>query len=231
MSVKSVKSVMSVSIYLKNIAGDLFPLDVAPSASLEEIADQASASHPESFPPGRTKVLSMEEHEEHEEDEEHEKDEMLLVVVLDGPVIDTGVYSDDGESYERWNIALRGEMYYIYLIDYGLQPLTGERATIYAVCVTEEVTNSLDTHSRSHSFLWDLITFYIPDVTPKEMKMVRDILEPAVQAMAEAKGWDNIVQLISKNERVECGCGSVVKYSGLKIHEKTKKHQAWSAQS
>ena len=225
MSVKSVKSVKSVSIYLKNIAGDLFPLDVAPSTSLEEIADQASVSHPESFPPGRTKVLSM------EENKEHEKDEMLLVVVLDGPVIDTGAYSDDGESYERWNIALRGEMYYIYIIDYGWKPLTGERAPIYAIGVTEEVTNSLDTHSRPSSFLWDLITFYIPDVTPKEMKRVREILEPAVQAMAEDEGWDEIVQLISKNEPVECGCGSVVKYSGLKVHEKTKKHKTWSAQS
>jgi hypothetical protein len=72
---------------------------------------------------------------------------------------------------------------------------------------------------------------YVPDVTPKEMKRLRETVEPYFQEMAANQGWGQIIQYISKDEPMECGCGSVVKYSGLKSHEKTKKHKTWYAQS
>ena len=218
-------SVASVSIYLKNVAGDLFPLDVAPSASLEDIAEQASASHPEPFPPGRTKVLSMEDSKEHEEHE------MLLVVVLDSPVMEKGIYPQGGQPYTRWSVSLRGETYYIYLNNYWRGPGRIDVHTQYAVGVREKVTKPSESHSGFSGCLWGLVKLYVPDVTPKEMKRLRETVEPYFQEMAANQGWGQIIQYISKDEPMECGCGSVVKYSGLKSHEKTKKHRTWYAQS
>ena len=211
---------MSVSIYLKTMSGDLFPLEVAPSASLEEVAEQASASHPEPFPPGRTKVLSMEDSKEREEGE------MLLAMVLDAPVMERGVYPQGGQPYTRWNVTLRGKTYYLYISKYWKCPRSGTIHPQYAISRKEEVTKPSETHGSPCADLWDVVKDYVPDVTPKEMKGLREMVEPHLDQMAEEKDWV-ILHYFSKDEPVECGCGSVVKHSGLKAHEKSKKHQVW----
>ena len=222
-------SVASVSIYLKNIAGDLFPLDVAPSASLEEIAEQASASHPEPFPPGRTKVLSMEDSKEHEEGE------MLLVVVLDSPIMEKGIYPQGGQPYTRWSVSLRGKKHYLYINKFHSPWGKNILEPDYAFGVKENVTKPSESHSGLSTDLWHLVKLYVPDVTPNEMNGLREMVEPYLQQVEQPNNKHpngrEIVQYISKDEPMECGCGSVVKYSGLKSHEKTKKHRTWYAQS
>jgi hypothetical protein len=218
-----------IQIQLKTLSGDLFPLEVSPSVSLEEIAQRASVTYPESFPSGRTKVLAMEE-----EQKEREEGEILLVVVSDPPLMEEGRYPQGGQPYVRWTITLGGETYYLYIVKWWKSHANGVIYPEYAIGKTETVTKPSETHGPCYKDLWLIISEAVP-VTPKmmkelpkKMKELREMMNPYLERKTEEHGGWPLVHYMDKEEPVECGCGSVIKYAGMKAHEKTKKHKTWA---
>lgn len=210
-----------ISIYLKTMAGEIFPMEVNPSDSLLEIAQQATAQDPEQFPSGRTKVMRMEEQEEQKEDLTAE--ETLLVFITEGLRLESGVFPEGGKKYHRWVIPFRGRTLYLYTSQW-FSRFTGQLLAEYAASWSPEVTKP--SALCSSMTLYVLMKAVAPDVTPQEMTMLYDIVLPYYQELSEKTGR-HIDHEYSGSEPLICGCGSVIQRKSMRTHVHTKKHKAW----
>jgi len=212
-----------MSIYLKNMAGEMIPMKVDPSASLLEIAQQASVQDPKQFPPGRTSVMRLEE----EQKESLTADETLLVFITEGPYLESGVFPKGGKPYDRWVIPFRGQTLYLYTQKHH-NKFAGVSIFIiseYSVSWSPEVTKP--THLPRSTILYDLMKWFISDVTPQEMTMLYDIVLPYYQELDKKKGQVSTAQIYNPSEPLQCGCGSIIKRKSLYDHDHTRKHKAW----
>jgi hypothetical protein len=215
-----------IRISLKNMAGEIFPMEVDPSSSLLEIAQLASAQDPEQFPPGRTKIMRMDE----EQKEDLTADETLLVVITEGPRLESGVFPQDGKPYDRWVIPFRERTLYLYTFQNHFRSFSSSG---YAASWSSEVKrpSMLFTSNVLYDLIRilvadnDLTKIHTSDVTPQEMKMLYDIVIPYYQELDNKTGHLT-EHLYNSSEPVSCECGSIVKRNSLRTHVHTRKHKA-----
>jgi hypothetical protein len=219
---------MSIQIYLKTMAGDLFPLEVEPSTSLTDVAKKASSQFPEQFPSGRTKVLLEEEQKELEA-------EQVLVAMVLVPYRESGVFPVgsesylEGQSYVRYVIPFRGESVYVYLLGYVCK----HRGKVwcqgmYGASLSPDPADLILRYKWFECNLTETMQCILPDVSPHETRMIREITTPYfVEVTEQGDFTEPFRESIQLDEPIACGCGSVVKHIGMKSHLKTKKHVAW----
>lgn len=216
-----------ITIYIKNLAGDLFPIDVEPTLPLHEIAQQLTLSDPEAYPINRVCLFRFPQEEEEEQGDEKESppplspDDILSVYILDPYRIEHGVFPQGGEPYSRIVFPFRGRTLYLYLTSYESGSCT--RTIQFAVSWTPDVTKPPETFHAHHLYLYQTMKTFIPDVTPTEMRTLYDIVLPYCDQMGTANGCKYIHTLHPK-EPVECQCGAIIKRSGMLSHIRTKKH-------
>lgn len=220
-----------ITVYVKNLAGDLFPLEVEPTLPLYEIANELTLSDPETYPRGRIQLVRLPQTDEEGDEKDFQPplspEEVLAVIVLDPPHLEQGVFPQGGQPYTRIVSSFRGQTLYLYLVPYG----SGfrERTLNFGVSWSAEVTKPSETIPTQHHFLYQTMATVVPDVTPAEMAALYEVVTPYCDQLGNDDGYTYFHYLDPK-EPLECGCGSVVKRSGLKAHENTKKHKMFVKQ-
>ena len=209
-----------VEIFVKTMTGDLLPLTVCNNACLEQIAQQITRAYPE-YPVNRVRVfyLPNAELEEKEEKKEHlhQEGDILMMMVLDPPVKETGVWSD-GEPYTRFAFPFQGNTVYVYV------SISHDHAH-YGVTKHSDIPSPRMIR-HSGFVLYDLLTSYCKWITLEEITEFYAVLFPYIDELGKEKGKVYGHQF-NPSEPRKCGCGSVVKRSGMTSHTKTKKHQNW----
>ena len=214
-----------ITVYVKNLAGDLFPLEVEPTLPLHEIANELTLSDPEAYPIGRVQLLRLPQSDEEGDEKEFQPplspEEVLAVVIMDSARLEHGVFPQGGQTYTRIALPFRGKPLYLYLVPYG----SGfrERTWMFGTSLSAEVTKPSETIQGKHHFLYQTMTTVVPDVTPGEMSVLYEMVIPYCDELEKGDDY-TYHHLFDPKEPVECGCGSIVKRSGLTAHTKTKKH-------
>lgn len=222
-----------ITVYVKNLAGDLFPLEVEPTLPLHEIAHELTLSDPEAYPIGRVQLLRLPQSDEDEEGDEKEfqpplsPEEVLAVVIMDSARLEQGIWPQGGQTYTRLVIPFRGQPLYLYLTYHG----NGfrERTWMFGTSLSPAVTKPSETIRGQHHFLYQTMKTAVPDVTPAEMSALYEVVIPYCNELEKGDEYAYL-HLFDPKEPVECGCGSVVKRSGLTAHTKTKKHMLFVQQ-
>ena len=206
-------------IYIKNMAGDLFPLEVTPSNNLQVILQALYALDPIAYPSFRTTVFRIPQDDEEDSKEVEpviQEDEAFYVFVSDGPVIEKGTFPIGGQPYVRFVIPIAGKTIYIYR-NHMFETI------VYGMSLSPLVTRPSDSHRYART-LYDAVRAVHSDVTPAEMLEVYDTVFPYL----EQEQLDNNLQYkheFNPKEPIECECGSVIQRSSLTGHDASKKHK------
>ena len=244
----SVAPVPTVTLHIKNMAGDVISLDVPATMTVQGVVQRLTMMDSILYPRYRTKVLRLASLESDEADTVPFADgEMLAVVVGDGAVKETGVFPDHahetlrGKPYTRFLFPLKDilhddyfkddEMLYVYpLTKSGLYGNNNHTAYFYLSCHSEPLL--LDDNEYGGYILYTMVDYFLrtlvrftrgPVIFPEEMKLIQD----TVDAYYEALGRENRVvyrQSYDLKETVLCECGALVERSRLPAHRNTKQH-------
>lgn len=213
-----------ITVHLKTLAGEILPLHVKESSSLQEISLLASTQYPDQLPPRRTKIIPFSEEDQDLKSQEAVQDgQLLLVVIQDAPTLEMGLF-EDGNPYERFAIPFRDQIMYLYMLSYRsrIQQVT---LAEYAISLTPDITLPSKTFLRQGRVLYELIRALFPDVTPQEMKELYDIVMPYWQELTYRKGH-GFIHTRSPKEPILCDCGSIIQHTSMRTHLKSRKHMA-----
>jgi hypothetical protein len=207
----------TVTVFVKNMGGDVLPLNVSSHTTLPQIAQQLSLVYPE-YPASLTQLFRFPEGEE-KESSPVEEGTVLVAVVRNAPVKETGFWSIGGQPYIRFAFPFRGRTLYIY-------PIYSYDIAWYALTFQQETTKLSAVRETDGSILYNEVSQLVPDVTPQEMSEFYEVLIPYYKELSEKTGRV-FRQEYRPKEPLVCECGSVVQRSSMSGHVKTKKHREW----
>ena len=209
----------TVTVFIKNMSGDVLPLNVSCDATLDEIADQLTLTHPE-FPEQRTRLFRFPEGEEKQAPVE-EGD--VLMAIVEVSFEERGVWSKGGQHYVRFAIPFRGRTMYVY-------PRVFYDTYLFDLTYRPETTTLRDVTEYSGRTLYDVICMTEPDVTPEEMSVFYDAMADYLDVLYNMYIYHDtnpreLKERFNPKEPIRCECGSIVQRSGWRSHTKTEKHR------
>ncbi len=228
----------TLTVYIKNMAGDVSPLEVDSSATKDDIALLLFHMEPELYPLQRTLVLrtwleessESESEGEEEEEEEHKSvdpplmdGEVLSVFVMEEVRVETGRFPQGGKPYTRLLIPFEGMTLYLYVMGYRTCLRPDELTATYGASFSPQVTSPSHTFQAQSIYLFHTIRTLVPDVRPEQMTYLYDIVAPYY----DERGRQEEVEYTHRydpKEPILCACGSTIQRSSLPGHRKTKKH-------
>lgn len=228
---------MNITIYVKNMAGEVLPLELDSSSTVHDIALQLFRIEPELYPLQRTQILRtwLEEEEssedESEEDQEEQKTvdppliegEIVSVFVLDEVRVETGRFPEGGKPYTRLLVPFQGMTLYLYVMSYRTCLRPSELTATYAASFSPQVTKPSQTFQAQSIYLFHTIRTLVPEVSPEQMAYLYSIVLPYFHE----RGRQEEVQyshMYDNKEPILCSCGSTIQRSSVAGHAKTKKH-------
>ncbi len=224
------------------MAGDLQPMEMPQDSTVEELVKRLSALDIAQYPPYRTHVFRPSKEESKEEaDSPLEDEEMVAVFVSEGYEIEEGILDGAGlplelsttdymgTPYARITVPWKGYTDYLYLLHppvtrkksyTGRMYLVTGHPNLYAPIIYRMDTELVNVFSRGFPL--------------EELRKLEQIADSYYQK--KEKEQDEKETVCARREFAEqhsehelCGCGSMIKKTGLKAHYKTKKHQAYLA--
>lgn len=210
------------SIYVKNLSGDLIPLEVPSEYNLQVVLDLLHSIDPVLYPLSRTILFRVPSQQEEdfgdskEIDHPFQEGEIISVFVSDAPTIEKGTFPIGGQPYVRFVIPIAEKTLYIYR-NFMFSVVT------YGMSLSPVVTRPSDSHGYART-LYDAVRAIHPDVTPDQMLDIYDVVFPYL----EQEALDHRVTLtheFNPKEPILCECGSLVQRSSLRGHQATKKHK------
>ncbi len=217
----SVAPVPTVTLHIKNMAGDVISLDVSATMTVQGVAQRLTMMDSTLYPYYRTKVLRLASLESDEADTVPFADgEMLAVVVGDGAVKETGVFPDHahetlrGKPYTRFLFPLNDilhdddykddEMLYVYpLTKSGLYGNDNHTAYFYLSRHSEPLL--LDDNEYGGYILYTMVDYFLRTLVRVKRDWVRvkrgpvifpeemKLIQDTVDAYYEALGRENRV--------------------------------------
>jgi hypothetical protein len=212
---------MTTRIHIKNMAGDLFPLQVEPSNDLQTILSALHSIDPIMYPLSRTLLFRVPSNEEDEGDSKEvepffQDDEVISVFVSDAPTVEKGVFPLGGQPYVRFVIPIADKIIYLYR-NFMYETV------VYGTSLSARVTRPSDSHGYART-LYDAVLAVHPDVTPEQMLDVYDIVFPYLEQEGHDLGRE-IRHEYNPKEPIRAPSGFVVQRSGLTRHKATKKYK------
>jgi hypothetical protein len=212
-----------ITIYIKNMAGEMSPLEVSRGTTPSQLVKQLSALNKEVYPIGRTVIL---QEEEQKEEVPLTEEEVVCVFVKEGAQKESGCFIG-GKPYTRLLIPFDDQTLYLYVMSYHVGYLcNGLRRVEYGASLSPEITKPSETFQSKGLCLYEIVRDLVPDVTPSQMKYLYSIVLPYYDELARE---ENVIyhHYYNEKERIECDCGSIIQQSSVSSHQKTKKHMAF----
>ena len=217
----------SITIYVKNMAGEMITLEVPQGSTLEEIPTRLSELDEKQFPYFCTKVMRMEAEEKEEMKEEVMEGEILVSFVSTVGV--EKVIREELESpLTRLILPFGKEFIYIY-------PMSRHAGGGRIICCGVEhfipsseqcPTPRCRSEARASSYLATAVRNLVPSITAPQLEAIHEIVRQYYRELG-AQTKEKFQLLYPPEMSYKCGCGSVIKGSSTASHEKTKKHQAY----
>jgi len=194
-----------ITVYLKNLAGEILPMEADRSWSEEELLARMAALSLVKYPLGRTQILRP--------SGPLEDQEILPIWVEAGPYVERWV--EDGRSHVRYVVPYEHGVIHIRRI---LLHYTWVR--FYAERVLDEPSSE---HVHPYMTLYEALRAVWPEVTPSDMRQVYSVILPDLEKESIQKGLIYNYEYFQE-EPVECECGMIVERFDLSRHEKSVEH-------
>lgn len=196
---------MTLTIYLKNLAGDLLPLSADPSWGETELLAHLTALDPGNYPPKRTQILRP--------PGPLEAEEVIVVWVEAGPYV------------ERWES--EGKQHVRYVVPFPHGVLHVRRILLFHTWVrfyAKHVSHERDEPEivQPCATLYEAIRAVWPEVTPGDMQTIYSVILPDLEKEAVRKGMIYCYEYFQE-EPMECACGLIVPRSALSSQERTER--------
>ena len=194
----------TITIYLKNMAGDLRPLEVDPSCTEADLLTRLLQLDPVSYPRNRTSILSP-------GPLEHEG--IVSIWVEAGPYVET--WEEKGQERIRFVVPFAKDTLHIQRVF-----LLRTRVWFTARFASSE--------SNKYTLpicatLYDAIHLIWPEVTPSDMQDISSFVEEYLSHESVQKGIIYHYEY-SPKEPIQCECGTIVQRSSMKNHTQSIVH-------
>lgn len=198
-----------ITIYLKNMAGDVIPIEADRSWSEEDLLARMAMLYPGKYPSGRTQLLRPSGPLE---------EEVVSVWVETGPYVER--WMENGKSRVRYILPYEHGVIHIrrIILFYSWVRFYAER-----VLTEPDAKPSPDT-VIPYPTLYESIRAVWPEVTPSDMRQIYSVILPDLEEESVKKGLIYTYEY-SQEEPLECECGLVVQRCDLLCHEKSAEHR------
>lgn len=200
---------MPITVYLKNMAGEIISIEAQEGWSEVELLSRLSAMNLGKYPSGRTQILRS--------PGPLEKDEIMPIWVEAGPYVER--WEENEKSHVRYIVPLEDSVLHIRRI---LVYYTWVRFYVVRVYSMDSDTDKME-DVVPYASLYEAIHTVWPEVTPTDMRGIYSIILPDLEKEATRKGRIYYYQY-SQEEPVECECGLIVQRSLLYSHKKKLEH-------
>ena len=217
----------AINIWLKTMAGEMLPLSVAPSDTLQDIARELPLTYPQ-FPSYYTKVLRLSD-EDGDEKDRLEEDETLCVLVHE-------VFSEQTHDGNHMVVVQHPLMELTigvtHFLDRGLgipDMLRNQDVVRYNLYYIEDNVPCKMPHSDGCIFLASALEDRIPSIRWLTLGERQNVLEGIRTRISAHYASQKITVAHARypKERHLCECGSDIMFKSIASHEKSKKHQAF----
>ena len=221
----------AINIWLKTMAGEMLPLSVAPSDTLQDIARELPLTYPQ-FPSYYTKVLRLSD-EDGDEKDRLEEDETLCVLVHE-------VFSEQTHDGNHMVVVQHPLMELTigvtHFLDRGLgipDMLRNQDVVRYNLYYIEDNVPCKMPHSDGCIFLASALEDRIPSIRWLTLGERQNVLEGIRTRISAHYASQKITVAHARypKERHLCECGSDIMFKSIASHEKSKKHQAFLQKS
>ena len=224
----------AINIWLKTMAGEMLPLSVAPSDTLQDIARELPITYPQ-FPSYYTKVLRLSDEDGDEkdgkekEDRPLEEDETLCVLVHE---VFTEQTFDGNHMVVVHHPLLELTLGVTHFLDEGLgipNMLRNQKVVRYNLYYMEDDVPCEIPHSTGCVYLAMSLEERIPSIRWLTLGERQNMLEGIWTRISAhyASQKITVAHAHYPKERHLCECGSDILFKSIASHEKTKKHQAF----
>ena len=223
----------AINIWIKTMAGEMLPLSVAPSDTLQDIARELPLTYPQ-FPSYYTKVLRLSDEDgDEKEDIPLEEDETLCVLVHE-------VFSEQTHDGNHMVVVqhplLELTIGVTHFLDRGLgipDMLHNQDVVRYNLYYIEDDVPCKMPHSDGCIFLASSLIDRIPSISWLTIRERQDVLEGIRTRISAHYASQKITGAHARypKERHLCECGSDIMFKSIASHEKSKKHQAFLQKS
>ena len=223
----SAAAAATINVWVKTMSGDLFPLQVYPHNTLEEVAYELTTAFPQ-FSLSCTRVMRMEDEKE-DAPVVLEADEVLCVFVHD-------LFSERMWEEQHMIVVQHPQLEITFAVTHFLDEGLGiagipndQKVARYELFVFEDDVPVNVPHTCGWLYLSDLLDEKLPSILwlgPEEKQRVHEGIESRMKAYYRQQDID-VVHAHAANACYYCGCGSDILYRNLATHQKTKKHQAY----
>jgi len=217
----------AINIWLKTMAGEMLPLSVAPSDTLQDIARELPLTYPQ-FPAYYTKVLRLSDEDGDEKDRPLEEDETLCVFVHE---VFTEQTFDGNHMVVVQHPLLELTLGVTHFLDEGLgipDMLRNQKVVRYNLYYMESVPCEIP-HSTGCIYLAMSLEERIPSIRWLTLGERQEVLEGIRTRISAhyASQKITVAHAHYPKERHLCECGSDILFKSIASHEKTKKHRAF----
>jgi hypothetical protein len=227
----------AINIWLKTMAGEMLPLSVAPSDTLQDIARELPLTYPQ-FPAYYTKVLRLSDEDGDEKDREDrkdrkdrplEEDETLCVFVHE---VFTEQTFDGNHMVVVQHPLLELTLGVTHFLDeWGIPDILRKKNVVrYNLYYMEsDGTPCKIPHSDGCIFLTSSLIDRIPSISWLTLGERQNVLEEIRTRISVHYASQKITVAHARypKERHLCECGSDIMFKTIDSHEKTKKHRAF----
>ena len=224
----------AINIWLKTMAGEMLPLSVAPSDTLQDIARELPLTYPQ-FPSYYTKVLRLsdedgdkKEEKEDRKDRPLEEDETLCVFVHE---VFTEQTFDGNHMVVIHHPLLELTLGVTHFLDeWGIPDILRKKNVVrYNLYYMESDVPCKIPHSTGCIFLTSSLIDRIPSISWLTLGERQNVLEEIRTRISAHYASQKITVAHARypKERHLCECGSDIMFKTIDSHEKTKKHRAF----
>lgn len=185
-----------LTVYLKNLAGNVLPLQAAADWGEAELLTALVARDPMTYPLGRTKILRP--------PGPLEEEEVISVWVEAGPYVERW---EDGTSQVRYVIPYEHGVIHVQRIF-----LFHTWVRFYAKHVSPE--REEPEIVQPCATLYEAIRTVWPEVSPAEMRVIYSVILPDLEKESIRKGMIYCYEYYQE-EPMECECGAIVPRSAF----------------
>jgi hypothetical protein len=242
-----------ITVYIKNMAGDLLPVQLLPGSSLEQLAQTLYHMDHSLYPSHRTHLYRSLGDEKDEKDEKEKskkpvplEDGEVVSVFVSDEYASTGFFEKDiptqyywrsefkkGAPYTRFTIPIANKMLYLYVVaintslaigDLILSGSPKERKLYFIASFASNMDTDTDTIYSGYR-LYDIMKdIFHSSITSHQMKTLYNIIQSHYTERSKETGLV-YTQSYDQRENVMCDCGAVIRRAGLPAHYDSPTHR------